>query len=59
LTLVEIDQIFDQADFITVHVPLSDVTRNLISKTTISKMKDGVRPLNCARGGIITEQDLY
>ncbi len=59
LTLVEIDQIFDQADFITVHVPLSDVTRNLISKTTISKMKDGVRLLNCARGGIINEQDLY
>src|SRR5881396_334144 len=59
LSLVELDQVFDQADFITVHVPLSDVTRNLISKTTISKMKDGVRLLNCARGGIINEQDLY
>src|SRR5437667_143308 len=59
LALVEIDQIFDQADFITVHVPLTEATRSLINQTTISKMKDGVRLLNCARGGIINEQDLY
>src|SRR5206468_12248181 len=59
LALVEIDQIFDQADFITVHVPLTEATRSLINQTTISKMKDGVRLLNCARGGIINEKDLY
>lgn len=59
LVLVDISQIFDQADFITAHVPLTDSTRNLINKETIAQMKDGVRILNCARGGIINEQDLY
>src|SRR6185295_8162092 len=49
---------FEQADFITVHVPLTDTTRNLICKDTIAHMKDGVRLINCARGGIINERDL-
>lgn len=57
--LVEIQQVFRDSDFITVHVPLSDETRNIINKETIAQMKDGVRLLNCARGGIINEQDLY
>src|SRR5215813_359878 len=57
--LVELRKVFDEADFITVHVPLTDATRNLINKTTIAQMKDGVRVLNCARGGIINEHDLY
>ena len=52
-------RLFEQADFITVHVPLTDATRNLINKDTIARMKDGVRLLNCARGGIINENDLY
>jgi D-3-phosphoglycerate dehydrogenase / 2-oxoglutarate reductase len=59
LVMVGIEQIFREADFITVHVPLTDDTRNLINKDTIAKMKDGVRILNCARGGIINERDLY
>src|SRR5215470_2573765 len=59
LNLVDLERIFEQADFITVHVPLADTTRNLINKDTIARMKDGVRLLNCARGGIINEQDLY
>src|SRR5262250_2314733 len=59
LELVEIENVFEQADFITVHVPLSDTTRNLINKDTIARMKDGVRLVNCARGGIIHELDLY
>ena len=59
LELIDLQQIFQQADFITVHVPLSEHTRNLINKTTIADMKDGVRILNCARGGIISEHDLY
>src|SRR6185369_15481402 len=59
LELVEIETIFEQADFITVHVPLSTSTRDLINKETIAKMKDGVRLVNCARGGIINEQDLH
>jgi D-3-phosphoglycerate dehydrogenase len=59
LELVDLGSIFEQSDFITVHVPLSENTRNLINKTTIAQMKDGVRILNCARGGIIDERDLY
>jgi D-3-phosphoglycerate dehydrogenase len=57
--LVDIEKVFEQADFITVHVPLSDTTRNLIDKAAIARMKDGVRLVNCARGGIINEHDLY
>ena len=57
--LVDVQKVFEAADFITVHVPLTDTTRNLIDKKTIAQMKDGVRVLNCARGGIINEQDLY
>jgi len=59
LELVDLQEIFRQADFITVHVPLSEHTRNLINKNTIARMRDGVRVLNCARGGIINEPDLY
>jgi D-3-phosphoglycerate dehydrogenase len=57
--LVDVQTVFEQADFITVHVPLTDTTRNLINKDTMAQMKDGVRILNCARGGIISETDLY
>jgi D-3-phosphoglycerate dehydrogenase len=59
LELVDLERVFEQADFITVHVPLTDSTRNLINKDTIGRMKDGVRLLNCARGGIVNEIDLY
>lgn len=45
-------------DFITVHVPKTKETVDLINKNTIAKMKDGVRLINCARGGIINENDL-
>jgi D-3-phosphoglycerate dehydrogenase len=58
-TLVDVRDVFQQADFITVHVPLTDVTRNLVNKDAIEQMKDGVRILNCARGGIVNETDLY
>ena len=59
LKLVEVQELFDQADFITVHSPLTDTTRNLINKKAIAQMKTGVRILNCARGGIVDEADLY
>lgn len=55
VTLASIDQISEQADFITVHTPLTNETRNLISKPQFEKMKKGVRIINCARGGIIDE----
>jgi D-3-phosphoglycerate dehydrogenase len=59
LVLVDMPEIFKRADFITIHSPLTDATRNLINKDTLAQMKDGVRLLNCARGGIINERDLY
>ena len=57
--LVELDEIYARADFITVHMPMSDETRGMINAAAFARMKKGVRVLNCARGGIIHEQDLY
>jgi D-3-phosphoglycerate dehydrogenase len=59
LSLVDIQKVFAESDFITIHVPLTDTTRNLIDRSSMAQMKDGVRLLNCARGGIINEHDLY
>ena len=55
---VELDELFARADFITLHVPLTDKTRAIIDKSAIEKMKDGVRIINCARGGLVVEADL-
>ncbi|MFI0842531.1 phosphoglycerate dehydrogenase [Mesorhizobium sp. IMUNJ 23232] len=55
---VELDELFHRADFITLHTPLTDKTRNIIDASAIAKMKDGVRIINCARGGLIVEKDL-
>lgn len=56
---VELEELFRRADFITLHTPLIDATRNIISAEALSKMKDGVRIINCARGGLIDEVALY
>lgn len=53
-----LDNFWGLCDFITVHVPKNNETVNLINKSTINKMKKGVRLINCARGGIINENDL-
>ena len=45
-------------DYLTVHTPLTDETRHLIGKPELSKLKQGVRLVNCARGGIYDEQAL-
>lgn len=55
---VDLSAIWEKADYITVHTPLTDETRNIINKDTIGKMKQGVRIINCARGGIVNEKDL-
>jgi len=55
---VELDELFAKADFITMHTPLTDSTRGIINKDSFAKMKDGVRIINCARGGLIVEEDL-
>ena len=56
---VEIDQLFRRADFITLHTPLTDKTRNIINAAAIKNMKKGVRIVNCARGGLVDEAALY
>ncbi len=55
---VELEDIFKRADFITLHVPLTDTTRNIINAKSIAKMKKSVRIVNCARGGLVNEADL-
>jgi D-3-phosphoglycerate dehydrogenase / 2-oxoglutarate reductase len=55
---VELDDLFARADFITLHTPLTDATKNIIDAKAIAKMKQGVRIINCARGGLIVEGDL-
>ena len=55
---VELDDLFKRADFITLHTPMTDKTKGIINAAAIAKMKDGVRIINCARGGIVVEEDL-
>lgn len=52
---VELDELLGKADFITFHVPLTDKTRNILSREAIAKLKPGVRVINCARGGLVDE----
>jgi D-3-phosphoglycerate dehydrogenase len=56
--LVTLDDLYARADFITVHLPLTDESRHIINERTIAKMKDGVLIVNDARGGIIDENAL-
>jgi D-3-phosphoglycerate dehydrogenase len=55
---VELDELLARADFITLHTPLTDQTRNILSRDNIAKTKRGVRIVNCARGGLIDETAL-
>lgn len=54
-----VEEVLKAADFITVHTPLLKETKHLINKEAFSIMKDGVRIINCARGGIVDEAALY
>ena len=58
VSLVELEEIYERADFITLHTPLNDATRGLLNKDTLARCKKGVRIVNCARGGIVDEADL-
>jgi len=55
---VELDELLASADFITLHVPYTDQTANILSAENIAKLKKGVRVINCARGGLVDEQAL-
>ncbi len=55
---VELDALFARADFISLHTPLTDKTRNIINAASLAKTRKGVRIINCARGGLVDEQAL-
>ncbi|MDA0261654.1 MAG: phosphoglycerate dehydrogenase [Proteobacteria bacterium] len=55
---LELDEVFARADLITLHTPLTDATRGIVNAAAIEKMKPGVFIINCARGGLVDEQDL-
>ncbi|MBI5559900.1 MAG: phosphoglycerate dehydrogenase [Deltaproteobacteria bacterium] len=59
ITLVTLDDLYRQSDFLSIHVPLTNETRNLVDKEAFGKMKKGVKLVNCARGGIVSEKDLF
>lgn len=59
IEMASLDELFRRSDFITVHTPLSDSTRGIIGAEAFSKMKEGVRIINCARGGLVDEAALY
>jgi D-3-phosphoglycerate dehydrogenase / 2-oxoglutarate reductase len=58
IQFVDLKEGFGRSDFITVHVPLTDETKNLISSETLKLCKDGARVINCSRGGIVNEKDI-
>ena len=55
---VTLDELLAKADFITLHTPLTDQTRNILSRENLAKTKKGVRIINCARGGLVDEAAL-
>lgn len=56
---VTLEELYKQSDYITVHVPKMKTTANLLNKEAFEQMKSGVMVINCARGGILNEADLY
>lgn len=58
-TSMDVFDVLHNADYITIHVPLTDETRNLVCKEQIDQMKDGAVILNMSRGGICNEKDVY
>jgi D-3-phosphoglycerate dehydrogenase len=55
---VDLDELFRRADFLTLHTPLTEKTRNIIDAASLKKMRKGVRIVNCARGGLVDEAAL-
>lgn len=59
IELVDLGRLLAESDYISLHVALTSETRNMLSRDQFARMKDGVRIINCARGGIIDEEALY
>ena len=55
---VDLDALLARADFITLHTPLTEATKNILDKAALARTKKGVRIINCARGGLVVEDDL-
>jgi D-3-phosphoglycerate dehydrogenase len=58
IALTSFEDVMAQSDFLTIHVPLIEQTKNLINKDSMAKAKKGIRIINCSRGGIVNELDL-
>lgn len=58
VTKVDLEELFKRSDFISLHTPLTDKTRNIIDGDALGKMKKGVNIINCARGGLVVESAL-
>lgn len=58
IEMVELDELYERADYVSLHVALTDQTRSMINSKAIAKMKDGVRIVNCARGELVSTGDL-
>lgn len=59
MQMVSFDELIAKSDFISLHVPLTESSRHMINAEVIAKMKDGVRIVDCARGGVLDEDALY
>lgn len=59
IELTDLDSVLAEADYISVHTPLTDDTRGMLNADLFNRMKDGAMVLNCARGGIVNEKDMY
>lgn len=59
IKLVSLDELLQNSDFISLHVPRTAETKNMINENTLNKMKKNVRIINCARGGVVDENALY
>lgn len=57
--IVSLDEALQKSDFLTIHIPLNDKTRNLIDENKLKQMKKGSILINTSRGGIVNEEDLY
>jgi D-3-phosphoglycerate dehydrogenase / 2-oxoglutarate reductase len=55
---VSLDELLARADFVTLHTPMTEATRGMLDAKTLAKLKPGARLINCARGGLIVEEDL-
>jgi D-3-phosphoglycerate dehydrogenase len=58
IEMVTLDELCQRADFVTVHTPLTEETRGIIGEAAFARMRDGVRIINCARGGLVDEDAL-